>query len=702
MKYIPTQLNIVKKVTLLVGLLFVFVGVSGYVVMNSHEKKIIQDQSLSVAEIVARQAITARSFYESEVLAISREIESRKIASDEDFHKKVGNVLTPAKFLKGMAATASEASGGLYKYRAVSKWNLSPEQGLDNEFLRTAWAELEKQDQLNPKKALNWTPAFKVQEYEGKETLLFLMPDPAVSSSCVSCHNIYEQKPEIIAQRIEQGVAPGKVFKQHQLMGGIFVQISVETMQNVAAIQSKIVISWILGMLTLGLVALALFFSRDIIKARGVRKQLFWQAKHDPLTRLPNRISFEQKIELFIEDASTEKNSHALCFLDLDQFKLVNDTCGHAAGDEVLCQVSSRLASSLKLEDFLARLGGDEFGILLPNCDITQATRVAQRLCNRIKDYNFIKNEHFFDIGVSVGVVIIDQHTQSVESLMRRVDLACYAAKESGKNRVQVYQDSDELLNLRKNEASWVSEILKALEENRLVIYSQRIGAISSASQYMHHEILVRLLDQQGNIILPGNFIPAAERYQLMPKLDLAIIERSFSALSNGYFSDLGEDGFISINLSGQSLSGDDFLETVQRLMLRYEVNPKQICFEITESAAIANQALVKQFMIEMKKLGIKFALDDFGTGLSSLTYLKEFPVDYLKIDGSFIKDILTDSIDRSLVDAINQMAHTLGLKTIAEYVESKEIFKMLDTMDIDYAQGYFIQKPVAVDVDQS
>jgi diguanylate cyclase (GGDEF)-like protein len=471
-------------------------------------------------------------------------------------------------------------------------------------------------------------------------------------------------------------------------------------MQVVAATQSKIVILWILGMLTVGLVALSLFYSRDLIQSWRIREQLFWQAKHDSLTRLPNRVSFEQKIDTLIVDAANNHNTHALCFMDLDQFKLVNDTCGHAAGDELLCQVSESLRSCLKPDDFLARLGGDEFGVLLLNCGTAQAARVAQRLCEKIKNLHFIKDQHFFDIGVSIGLVTIEKDAQSVEHVMRRADLACYAAKDAGKNRVQIYQDNDEVLSLRRGEVSWVSEILKALEENRIVIFSQRIGTISSTARYTHHEILVRLISRQGKIISPGKFIPAAERYKIMPKLDLAVIEQSLLALHNGYFTDLGEDGFISINLSGQSLSEEGFIDTVKELLLLNKVNPKQICFEITESAAIANQYLVKQFMLEMKQLGIKFALDDFGTGLSSLTYLKDFPVDYLKIDGSFIKDIVTDSIDRSLVCSINQMAHTLGIKTIAEYVESEAIFDLLKSMNIDYAQGYYVQKPVPVDVE--
>lgn len=693
-----SKLTITKKIVFFVGLLFLFVGLSGYFIMIKSENTIIENQALSVAEIVARQASAARSIYSKNILG---KVKSDKMGfSDRDYHDKVGALPIPAQFLKNMAIKASEASEGLYKYRAVSKWNLANDQHLNNDFLKFAWAELEKQDQANPKNAIDWKPIYRVEKFEGRQTLLYLRADPASDISCVNCHNSYEKTPSILKRRAAQNIVGGKSWKQHQLMGGIFVEIPVETMQQIASKNSKIMMLWIVGTLILGLSGLACFFSRDLIKARGITKLLFWQAKHDSLTKLPNRLSFEEAAEAMINDASVTHGKHAMCFLDLDQFKLVNDTCGHAAGDELLCKITQELRGSLRNTDLLARLGGDEFGVLLKNCDLNEANVIANKLCEKVKHYNFVKEGFTFDIGVSIGVVAITKDSQSVDQLMKHADLACYAAKEAGRNRVQIYRENDETLSQRQGEMSWVSEILGALKENRIIIYSQKISAVSSQRQYTHHEILVRLIDTQGKIVSPGEFIPAAERYNLMNKLDLAIIDRSFSALSNQYFSDLGSDGFISINLSGQSLGDADFLVNVKRLLEKHDLNPQQICFEITESAAIGNQDLVKQFMMEMKCLGIKFALDDFGTGLSSLTYLKEFPVDYLKIDGSFIKDILTDSVDRTLVDAINQIAHTMGLQTVAEYVESEEILDLLVSMKIDYAQGYFIQKPTKVAID--
>ena len=690
-----SNFNLTKKIVLLTAILFLFVGITAYFVILKSEHSIIENQSLSVAEIVARQASAARSVYSKNIL---KKVKKDQIGfSDRDYHNKTGALPIPAQFLKSMAKKASESSEGLYKYRAVSKWNLANNQDLNNDFLIEAWAELEKQDKENPNAPIDWKPIHKVQEFEGTQSLLYLRADPASDMSCVNCHNNYEKQTSIHDRREQQNIAIGKIWKQHQLLGAIFVQIPVETMQAIASKNSKLTILWIFSSLAIGLSGLAYFFSKDLINARGVTKLMFWQAKHDTLTQLPNRISFEEKTQKLIDDVKNTDDMHAMFFLDLDQFKVVNDTCGHAGGDELLCKISIVLQNELRETDMLARLGGDEFGVLLNNCNIDEAKITAQKLCQITKNYQFVRKNQSFDIGVSIGVVAISKDTLSVDELMKSADLACYAAKDAGRNRVKVYHENDEALNLRKGEMTWVSGILKALKENRLVIYSQKISTVEENHNYTHHEILVRLIGENGEIVSPNEFIPAAERFNLMPKLDLAIIDRALSALSNHYFTDLGEHGFISINLSGQSLSEPDFLLKVKHLMMKYKVNPSQLCFEITESSAIANQDLVKLFMKEMKRLNIKFALDDFGTGLSSLTYLKQFPVDYLKIDGGFIKDIVTDSVDRTLVKAINDMAHTMGLKTVAEYVESKEILTMLNVMNIDYAQGYFIQKPTEV-----
>ncbi|PWQ98413.1 EAL domain-containing protein [Leucothrix arctica] len=685
-------LNIRSRLILLLGALLTLVGVAGYIIVQDSQQRLIESQAVRVAEIVTRQAAAAHSIYSNNILG---KIEKDKIGfADVNFHKKKGALPIPAQFMKSLALRSSGTSDGLYKYRLVSKWNLAEDQNLNNDFLIEAWKHLEQQDQLEPTQAIQWTPFYSIREFNGEKTLLFLSADPASKKSCITCHNNYEQYPAMVERRSEQGVAPQKEWKLHQLMGATFVQIPIQSMQTLASKESTQTMLWILVILTGGLALLALFLLGDFTKARRVTKELYWQARHDDLTKLPNRLSFNKKAEDLLQSAHKENKTHAMFYMDLDQFKVVNDTCGHASGDVLLCQITKELQLDIEASHMLARLGGDEFGVLLENVSIQQAEEIAKTLCANIKNYLYTCKGRTFNVGVSIGVVAINKDSKSVDDALRQADLSCYAAKEAGRNRVHLYLEADEEMVLRKGEMTWVSRILKALKEDRILIYSQKITALNTKETHIHREVLVRLLDEDGRIVSPGEFLPAAERYDLMSKLDLAILDLSLSALHKRAFSDLGDDGFISVNISGQSFSNESFLTEVLALIKHHDVDTNQLCFELTESTAISNPIFVRHFMAEMKKLGIKFALDDFGTGLSSLTYLKQFPVDYLKIDGSFIKDIVQDPIDRTLVEAINQMAHTMKIQTIAEYVESEEILELLHEMKVDYAQGYYIERP--------
>ena len=677
-------------------ILLIIVGVSGYFVIKESQYRLIEHQAVNIAEIVARQASVARSVYSQEIVAKIKK-DGTGVA-DIDYHNKVGAIPLPAQFLKEMSAKASTSSNDLYKYRPVSKWNINAAQNLDTPFLKSAWLELEQQDQNMPTKSIGWLPSFEIKNVGGKDVLHYLKADPASSDSCVQCHNAYEQEDRIIQRRIDQGIKPGRSWEKNQLLGAVFVEIPMDKIQSIAFKETTQTIVYIVGVLLVGLGVLAFFLIGNMSKAKEITKKLFWQARHDCLTNLPNRTSFEEKTDYLIRHAKKETATHAMCYLDLDQFKLVNDTCGHAAGDSLLCQVTKLLNEEIRSSDLLSRLGGDEFGVLLEDCPLERATAIAQNLCLKIKNSHFLCEGRTFDIGVSIGVVEINYKTESIDEVMSHADLACYSAKEAGRNRVQVYTEDDQELINRTGQMSWVPRITDALDAGRLMIYSQQIIPVDQEVSHKHYEILARLKDEDGNIIPPGQFLPAAERYDLMIKIDFEIISQTFHALITGFFEGLSDTGFVSINLSGQTLSDENTLVKIKKLMNSFQVNPRQICFEITESVAIANLTLVRKFITDMKLKGVRFALDDFGSGLSSLTYLKQLPVDYLKIDGSFIKDIVSDPIDRTLVDAINQMAHTMGLKTVAEYVESKEILDLLKDLGIDYAQGFHINKPTFVD----
>jgi len=427
-------------------------------------------------------------------------------------------------------------------------------------------------------------------------------------------------------------------------------------------------------------------------EAERSEAQMRFQASHDSLTGLRNRHEFERGAERLIESAARDNGQHALCFMDLDQFKVVNDTCGHIAGDELLRQLSDLLQDAVRINDTLARLGGDEFGILMENCSMRQAQRTASIIQRNIQDFNFVWEGEKFQIGVSIGLVEIDQTTASVTDLMKQADTACYVAKDRGRNQIQIYNPDDTILARRNGEMQWVTRVNQALEKNCFTLYAQAIEPLGKNSG-LHYELLLRMIGDNGEIIEPGNFLPAAERYDLMRKLDVWVVEEAFSMMSSN--PDFIEQvKFISINLSGQSLTDFDFLNLVIGKIETIGFNPGKICFEITETAAISNLRAATEFINRLKNLGCHFALDDFGSGLSSFGYLKNLPVDYLKIDGVFVKDVAEDPIDHAMVKSINDIGHVMGMKTIAEFVENDAIRSMLRDLCVDYAQGYDIGRP--------
>jgi diguanylate cyclase (GGDEF)-like protein/PAS domain S-box-containing protein len=434
---------------------------------------------------------------------------------------------------------------------------------------------------------------------------------------------------------------------------------------------------------------------QDVSEARHMTAQLSYQARHDELTGLYNRREFEDRLQALLEESKENNTEHVLCYLDLDQFKVVNDTCGHMAGDELLRQLSLELAGSIPETDLLARLGGDEFGILMANCKLSHAQAVADTIREQVKNYRFIWDARIFEIGVSIGVVSITHDCEKISDLMSQADLACYAAKDRGRNRIHVYQPTDQELAKRHYEMHCVTRINSALEDDAFIIFKQAIVPLDEADTTMHWEVLVRMENLQGDIVSPEDFIPAAERYNLMPRIDRIVIQKTFAAMSRGDFhiSDYSSS-VVGINLSGDSLMDDSFLGFIKQQAERYQINFSEVCLEITETVAIGNLHKATLFIEALKQLGCRFALDDFGSGLSSFGYLKQLPVDYLKIDGSFVKDMARDEIDRAMVESINQVGHIMKMKTIAEWVEDEVTYNDLKGLGVDYSQGYYTGKP--------
>lgn len=429
----------------------------------------------------------------------------------------------------------------------------------------------------------------------------------------------------------------------------------------------------------------------DVTQSRKLTNQISWQASHDALTGLINRREFENRLSHALGMTRSTGQQHVLLYLDLDQFKVVNDTCGHVAGDELLRQLSHNMQNHLRASDTLGRLGGDEFGVLLENCPLDHALQIAETLRAATTDYRFNWEKRQFGIGVSIGVVPIHHTSGSVDSLFAAADMACYAAKESGRNRTHVYRESDTELRQRHGEMLWVSHLTEALKNDDLLLYRQAIVPISGRSDTLF-EVLVRLYGEQGDLILPEVFLPAAERYNLMPQVDRWVVAQTISRLRER--RDVDNGCTTAINLSGSSLGDERFLDFVRAELKRDPAITCRLCFEITETAAIGNLLRAAEFMSEMHNLGCRFALDDFGTGLSSFGYLKNLPVDYLKIDGSLVRGIVDSETDFAMVEAINNIGHTLGIQTIAEYVENDAILSRLVGIHVDYAQGYGIAIP--------
>lgn len=432
---------------------------------------------------------------------------------------------------------------------------------------------------------------------------------------------------------------------------------------------------------------------RDVTQSRQLAEQLSYQASHDELTGLPNRRVFEQQLHQLLQ-SQLEATEHTLLFLDLDQFKIVNDTCGHVAGDQLLKQVASLIRQQLRSNDICARLGGDEFGVLLDSCPQGIALRIADKLRATVGEFRFAWDNKLFHIGLSIGLVSFSPGSSDQTGLLSAADTACYMAKEKGRNRVQIHHRDDAELASRQGEMQWLARINAALKEDRFQLYIQVIAPNRQSKEGLHFEVLVRMVDETGQLIPPGAFIPAAERYNLMAAIDRWIIRHTFEFIDQ-HRMQLPHIAACSINLSGASMGDADLLAFIQQQLTQQHIEPSSICFEITETAAIANLAQAMQLIHELKQMGCKFALDDFGSGMSSFGYLKHLPVDYLKIDGSFVKHMLDDPIDAAMVTAINDIGHVMGLHTIAEFVENDAIREALTQLGVDYSQGYGIGRPI-------
>ncbi len=441
----------------------------------------------------------------------------------------------------------------------------------------------------------------------------------------------------------------------------------------------------------------AVLVFKDVTQLRGMEREMIYLASHDALTGLINRREFEVRLKRAIRGARAERRHHVLLYLDLDEFKVVNDTCGHLVGDEMLKQITALLRSRVRRSDVLARLGGDEFGVLLEDCPLDHARQIAEEMRRTVREFRFCWRDQIFEVGVSIGLVPINSDSGDLAQVMSAADAACYVAKDSGRNRVHEYELDDTLVAERYGEMQWIHRIHRAFEDRRFRLFYQLIQPLSAESQPSREllcEVFIRMLDKNGKIIEPSAFIAAAERYHLIGSLDRWVVKTAFGALAEAQRRESSRPVLFAINLSGQSIGEESFLSFVVEELERSGVDSERICFEITETAAISKLDSAIRFISILKTKGCRFILDDFGSGLSSFAYLRDLQVDFLKIDGEFVQNMMEDRVKRAMVESINQIGHVMGLQTIAEWVENRQTLEALKEFGVDYAQGYWLCRP--------
>ncbi|MGK5020823.1 EAL domain-containing protein [Janthinobacterium sp. LB2P10] len=437
---------------------------------------------------------------------------------------------------------------------------------------------------------------------------------------------------------------------------------------------------------------------RDVTGQRILRQEVERRASLDHLTGLANRAQFDRVLLEMYESSIATGVSHALCCIDLDQFKIVNDSCGHAAGDALLKEVSALLLKSVRAKDLVARLGGDEFALLLEGCDLNAAHRISQQICEKVARIRFQHSSNFFRIGASIGVVPLDGRWANAQAAQQAADGACFAAKDEGRGRVHLYVDADRIIIEQRDQMQWAARLQQAIDENRFELFAQPIMQLGEhAESGLHFEILLRLREMDGTLVLPGVFIPSAERFGLAPQVDRWVVSHVFEWMKL-HADRLDKVKVIAINLSGKSIGDKDFYQFLMDALDREKIPAHKISFEITETAAIGNLDIATEFIAMLHQRGARISLDDFGSGMSSMAYLKHLSFDYLKIDGQFVKDMANDAVDCAMVRSINEIAHLTGKITIAEFVESADILMLLKDLGVDCAQGYHVGKPKPID----
>jgi diguanylate cyclase (GGDEF)-like protein len=673
-------------------LIMVFVGGAIYLVMVDAQRRIIEHEALKIAEVVARLALASRSAYST---AVADKLREDGFGPHIDYDKQRGFVPLPAQFLKLVGQEAARDSDALYLYRPLSKWNLEPTQGVTDDFQRWAWGSLEAQDRAEPQGPIDWQPVSRLERVGGVAMLRYMRADPASTAACVNCHNQYEKEQGTVLRRVAAGVEPGKQWRQYQLLGAIEVSIPLDKVEALAAEQTRHqTVLLVLLISTLGLSLLAWLALQDIRRKQVLAAQFERQAKYDPLTALPNRNLFNERAAAEVARGARDGTGFGVLFIDLDHFKTINDSLGHAAGDRVLREVARRLASSLREVDTVARLSGDEFAVLLHGVSAeSDLARVAEKLLQllaRPYRHDDANDAAELFLSASIGISSYPQDGDRADALVKNADVAMYRAKESGRNSYQFFSAD---MNKRATETlAFIGGLRQAQERGQFVLHYQPRIAVATG-RITSVEALLRWRHPELGLLLPARFLGLAEDFGLIGDIGDWVLEEALGQAKAWRAGGL-EDCRVAVNVSPRQFRSEEFGTRVAALLVKCGVPPALLELEITEGAVMHHPEAAERVLGRFHDLGITLAVDDFGTGYSSLSYLKRFPIDYLKIDKSFVAGLPADPEDRAITQAIIAMAQGLRIKVVAEGVETEAQRAYLARQGCDELQGHLLAPP--------